>query len=55
MCVPIIEVLYNSAIMRVFKPSLVSDGIPGRRACATVQDHMQAMCAVSAASQFSFL
>ena len=37
------------------KPSLVGNGIPGGRARTAIQDHMQAMCAEPAASQFSFL
>ena len=39
--------------MKKCEPSLVSNGIPGGRVCAAGQDHMQAMCAESAASQFS--
>ena len=35
------------------KPLLVSNGIPSGHACAARQDHVQAMCAESAASQFS--
>ena len=35
------------------RTSLVSNGIPGGCVCAAGQDHMQAMCAESAASQFS--
>ena len=37
------------------KPLLFSNGIPGGHARAAVQDHVQSMCAESAASQFSFL
>ena len=37
------------------KPLLFSNGIPGGHALAAVQDHVQSMCAESAASQFSFL
>ena len=36
-------------------PSLVSNGILGGHAGTARQDHVQAMCAESAASQFSFL